>query len=112
MNEAENTIIVRRSYLLTKKSLKRLQNFTPISSHTTTEVYYDTRSQELSSAECILMKDTDSENYWKFFSYASDNIMEITTDEKDIREPLSRLLPYEMPCDINKHLLVVSYDSN
>lgn len=33
--------------------------------------------------------------------------MEITTDERDIREPLARLLPYELPNDINEDLLRV-----
>jgi hypothetical protein len=41
------------------------------------------------------MKDTRSSKYWKFFSFAEDNIMEITTDEKEINEPLSRLVPQQ-----------------
>ena len=73
-----------------------------------TDTFYDTKSHELSGAECILMKDSDSAKYWKFFCFATDNIMEITTDEKDIREPLARLLPYDVPQDIEENLLAVS----
>lgn len=70
------------------------------------ETYYDTSSSSLSSLECILMKDSKSSNrYWKFFSFAHDNIMEITTDEKEIREPLSRILNYPSPDYITNNLL-------
>jgi len=101
-----------RFYLLDKKVTRKLdENFKKYlcdycMSSETVETYYDTSSSSLSSLECILMKDSKSSNrYWKFFSFAHDNIMEITTDEKEIREPLSRILQYDSPDYITNDLL-------
>uniref|UniRef100_A0A914WGZ4 Uncharacterized protein n=1 Tax=Plectus sambesii TaxID=2011161 RepID=A0A914WGZ4_9BILA len=88
------TIAFRRSYLVGSRTwdkLKTEHNDSLQQERIWTESFYDTKSSSLSHAECILTKDSDSPKYWKFFCFARDNIMEITTDEQDIKEPLSRI---------------------
>lgn len=92
-----------RFYLLEQKVMDELdrnykKNFWDFCTTELIETYYDTEYSSLSNLECILMKDTKSlGRYWKFFSFAHDNIFEITTDEKEIHEPLSRILKYDSP---------------
>lgn len=95
----EKPLTIRRYYLAEPgivDQLRRLKSSYCLDTlENWAEMYYDTPASSLCSLECILMKDTRSSKYWKFFSFAEDNIMEITTDEKEINEPLSRLVPAE-----------------
>ncbi len=80
------------------------------------ETFYDTVNSSLTNAECILKKDSYAAKYWKLFCFARNNsksgqigslaiphsllyeylvVMEITTDEGDIKEPLARLLNFK-----------------
>lgn len=102
-------VVVKRSFLvpmeiLPEFSSKYAENLVRIEREWT-ENYYDTKGSSLSNAECILYKESTSPKYWKFFCFAHDNIMEITTDEKEIREPLSRLLNFSSPDHITNDLL-------
>jgi len=94
---AEKPLTIRRYYLAEPNivdELRRLKSCYCLDTmEQWSEMYYDTPASSLCSMECILMKDTRSSKYWKFFSFAEDNIMEITTDEKELNEPLSRLVP-------------------
>ena len=113
VNNGQRTkITVRRSYLVDPKNVETIKSklnkkMTQKSNHKWMDTFYDTKSHQLSNAECILMKDTDSPKYWKFFCYAQDNIMEITTDEQEIKAPLSRLLGFTSPKHITSDLLKV-----
>ena len=108
MAQAE-AVMVRRSYLVPPEIMKTFSgryadNLVRVDREWT-ETFYDTKSSSLSNAECILMRESTSPKYWKFFCFARDNIMEITTDEKEIREPLSRLLNFSSPDHITNDLL-------
>lgn len=109
------TISIVRYYLIDEKAKQNLHIQKMVKNHqysneSIEEFYYDTPSSSLSSLECILMKDTKSmKRYWKFFSFAHDNIMEITTDEREIREPLSRILNYPSPDYITNDLLRIFF---
>ena len=105
-----NLVQFRRSYLVSPNTwetlkVKHAENLHH--DHKWTESFYDTKSSSLSQAECILTKDTDSPNYWKFFCFARDNIMELTTDEQDINEPLSRIKNFRSTDKITSQMLQV-----
>lgn len=96
-----------RLFLADPESLESLgsEGFLEYEKEKFTETFLDTKSSSLSNAECILKCDSTAPNFWKLFCFAEDNIMEITTDEKDIREPLSRLTHFHCPDLITRDLL-------
>jgi len=102
-------LLLTRMFLLSEKSLAEFRENHQADficeADRWTETFYDTVSSSLSNAECILKQDSFSLRYWKFFCFAQDNIMEITTDEQEIKEPLSRLLNFTSPDQITKDLL-------